>query len=89
MSAKTNIFNVFKIKLLNSFLVHKDITKSADFQPESLFSFSTPIRGKKLNVVFDVPDLSSNGGLLLLDALGCSFLDKITHCIPDYRNPFL
>lgn len=41
---------------------------------------------KKIKVSFDAPDLSSNGGLLLVDALECSFLDKIAQLIPDYRN---
>lgn len=64
----------------------KDITKSVDSQGETFFSLPSPLCGKKLNVAFDAPDLSSNGELLLVDAFECSFLDKIAQCIPDYRN---
>lgn len=67
-------------------LVYKDITKSVDNQAETLFSLPSALCGKKLNVSFDAPDLSSNGGLLLVDALECSFLDKISQLIPDYRE---
>ena len=65
----------------------KDITKIEDEQEKNLFSFSESFCGKKLKVDFSAPDLSSNGGLLLVKAADNAFLDKISRCIPDNRNP--
>lgn len=64
----------------------KYITKTENEQEKSLFSFSEPLCGKKLKVDFSAPDLSSNGGLLLVKAADNTFLDKISQCIPDNRN---
>ena len=65
----------------------KDITKLSDSQPETFFSYPSPPYGKKVKVSFDAPDLSPNGGLLLVDSVECSFPDKTAQCIPDCRNP--
>lgn len=66
----------------------KDITNPSDFQSETLFSLPTLLCGKKVKVDFNTPDLSSNGGLLLVDSCSCSFWDKMAQSIPDHRNPF-
>lgn len=47
---------------------------------------STAIHGKKIKVDFEAPNLSSNGGLLLLNRQSCYFLDQIARCIPENRN---
>lgn len=59
-----------------------------DLQEEKIISFSNPLCGKKIKVDFDAPDLSSHGGLLFASVNNCRFIDKISDCIPDVRNPF-
>lgn len=59
-----------------------------DLQEEKNISFSKTLGGKKIKVAFDAPDLSSNGGLLFASVSNCAFIDKISGCIPDVRNPF-
>ena len=41
----------------------KDTTKKGDIQEKNLFSFSDVLPDKKIQVDFNAPDLSSNGGL--------------------------
>lgn len=60
----------------------------SDLQEEKVISFSEPPCGKKNKVDFDAPDLSSHGGLLLASVSNCAFIDKISDCIPDIRNPY-
>ncbi len=59
-----------------------------DLQERKVISFSKRLSGKKIKVDFDAPDLSSNGGLLFANAGNCLFIDKISDCIPDVRNPY-
>lgn len=66
----------------------KNSTLFPYLQDEKVISFSKTVRGKKIKVDFDAPDLSSNGGLLFASASNCGFIDKISACIPDCRNPF-
>ena len=44
----------------------KDTTKKGDIQEKNLFSFSDVLPDKKIQVDFNAPDLSSNGGLVLV-----------------------
>jgi len=67
----------------------KDTTLNTGNQVKNLFSLPVPIKGKKVKADFDAPDLSSNGGLALIDHNSCGFVDEIAACIPDYRNQSL
>lgn len=69
--------------------MRKDTTLNTENQLKNLFSLPVLIKGKKVKADFDAPDLSSNGGLALMDKNSCSFLDEIAACIPDYRNQSL
>ena len=55
-----------------------------------LFSFD-PIQGKRVEVSFTAPDLSSQGGLLLLGGLDhrIGLIDRLTGCLEDKRCPWL
>ena len=56
-----------------------------------LFSI-TPIKNKPIEVSFTAPDLSSQGGLLLMNEYEQQhgFIDKLTNCIEDARHqPFV
>ena len=55
-------------------------------EAEKIFSIEKSRCGKKIRLDFDAPDLSSNGGLVLLEGIDTSFLDKIAGAIPDWRN---
>ena len=55
-------------------------------EAEKNFSIEKPGCGKKIRIDFDAPDLSSNGGLVLLDGIDTSFLNKIADVISDWRN---
>ncbi len=64
-------------------------------QPENLlfpelFSLD-PIEGKRVEVSFTAPDLSSQGGLLLLGGLDhrIGLIDRLTGCLEDKRCPWL
>ncbi len=64
----------------------KDTTKKQCEQEKSLFSLESPFPEKKIRVDFDAPDISSNGGLLLMDRSSGNFLRKLAALIPDHRN---
>lgn len=66
----------------------KNSTLFSDLQDEQFISFSKRISGKKIKVDFDAPDLSSYGGLLFASVNNCAFIDRMSDCIPDCRNPF-
>ncbi len=51
-----------------------------------LFSLPEIVSGKKIRVDFDAPDLSSNGGLVLLNGMRTSIAWKIGKLIPDVRK---
>lgn len=55
-------------------------------EEEKIFSIEKTTCGKKIRVDFEAPDLSSNGGLVLMENMDCSLLDKIASVIPDQRN---
>lgn len=64
----------------------KDTSTNSNSQEKLLFSLPAPLLNKKVKVDFDSPDISSNGGLLLLGNMKGSFAERIAGCIPDYRN---
>lgn len=77
------------IKELHYLLMCKDTTLFPEFSKEKEFSFGKASCGKKIRIDFNAPDLSSNGGLVLLQCMDCGLLDKIADCIPDWRTPEL
>lgn len=85
-------FKVLKIKLILSVLMDKFNTLFPELQTsetEKSFSIKKTGCGKKIRIDFDAPDLSSKGGLVLLEGIDTSFLDKIADVIPDWRNQYL
>ena len=70
MSGKSSTFIVLKYKYLNTLTMHKDTTNSSDMQENKSFSLSKARFSKSLNVDFDAPDISSNGGLMLCNMQG-------------------
>ena len=64
----------------------KDTTKKGDIQENNLFSFSDVLPDKKIQVDFNAPDLSSNGGLVLVGLMKESIARKVARLIPDHRN---
>ena len=67
----------------------KDTTKKGDIQEKNLFSFSDVLPDKKIQVDFNAPDLSSNGGLVLVGLMKESIARKVARLIPDHRNQLL
>lgn len=67
----------------------KDTTNSETNQVKTLFSFSDIVREKKIQVDFNAPDISSNGGLVLAGLQKENIARKIARLIPDYRNQLL
>ena len=67
----------------------KITTKNGVGQEKNLFSFSDVLPDKKIQVDFNAPDLSSNGGLVLVGLMKESIARKIARLIPDYRNRLL
>ena len=65
--------------------MHKDTTNSSDMQEKKSFSFSKARFSKSLNVDFDTPDISSNGGLMLCNMQG-SLAAKIGKALPNSRQ---
>ncbi len=53
-----------------------------------LFSLPEIVSDKKIRVDFDAPDLSSNGGLVLLNGMRTSIAWKIGKLIPIICAPF-
>ena len=67
----------------------KDTTRNGVGQEKNLFSFSNVLPDKKIQVDFKAPDLSSNGGLVLVGLMKESIARKVARLIPDYRNQLL
>lgn len=51
-----------------------------------LFSLPETVCDKRIRVDFNAPDMSSNGGLILLGNMHGSLAWKIGHLIPDFRR---
>ena len=85
MSGKSSTFIVLKYKYLNTLTMYKDTTNSSDMQENKSFSLSKARFSKSLNVDFDAPDISSNGGLMLCNMRG-SLAAKIGKALPDSRQ---
>jgi hypothetical protein len=67
----------------------KDSLLFPEMQPQEVeksFLIEKNACDKKIRVDFDAPDLSSIGGLVLMQGIDCSFLDTIADTIPDWRN---
>lgn len=67
----------------------KDTANFQAMQEKSLFFLESPVSDKKiknLRVDFEAPDISSNGGLLLMDTLSAAFIRQLAGLIPDSRN---
>lgn len=67
----------------------KDTALFPNWQEKKDFSLTKTIKNKKIRVDFDAPALSSNGGLVLLQGMDCTFLDKIADLIQEWRKPEL
>ncbi len=65
----------------------KDTAKISDKQEKFLFSLPEAQNGKRIQVDFSAPEISSNGGLALMGNMKGSFAEKLAALIPDYRNP--
>ncbi len=59
---------------------------TSDMQEKNLFSCANIFIDKKIQVDFNAPDISSNGGLLLAGMVKDSLARKIARLIPDLRN---
>ncbi len=64
----------------------KGTSKNSDYQEKTLFSLPEIVSDKKIRVDFDSPDISSNGGLLLVGNMRNSLAWKIGCLIPDDRK---
>ncbi len=64
----------------------KGTSKNSDNQEKMLFSLPEIVSDKKIRVDFDSPDISSNGGLLLVGSMRDSLAWKIGSLIPDDRK---
>ena len=64
----------------------KDTSSNSKFQENFLFSLPKTVSDKKIRVDFNAPDLSSNGGLVLLGNMHDSLAWKIGQLIPDFRR---
>lgn len=89
MSANFCTFEVLIIKEIQILLMCKDTTLFPNEQAEKDFSLVKSASGKKIRVDFNAPDLSSNGGLVLMQGMDYSFLDRIADAIPEWRTPYL
>lgn len=67
----------------------KVTTNSEADQVKTLFSFDDALPSKKIQVDFNAPDISSNGGLVLAGLQKENIARKIARLIPDYRNQML
>ena len=63
----------------------KGTSKTLNDQEKMLFSLPEIVSDKKIRVDFDSPDISSNGGLLLVGNMRNSLAWKIGSLIPDER----
>lgn len=64
----------------------KITTNSAHTQEKNLFSFTDTVSDKKIQVDFNAPDISSNGGLILAGLVKDNIARKIAKLIPDTRK---
>ena len=64
----------------------KVTTKNSDCKEKTLFSLPQTVSDKKIRVDFDAPDISSNGGLVLMNDMRDSIAGKIGQLIPDARK---
>ena len=64
----------------------KGTSKTLNDQEKMLFSLPEMVSDKKIRVGFDSPDISSNGGLLLVGNMHNSLAWKIGSLIPDERK---
>ena len=64
----------------------KGTSKSSIHQEKMLFSLPGMVSDKKIRVDFDSPDISSNGGLVLIGNMQDSLAWQIGHLIPDSRK---
>ena len=86
MSAKISTFKCFIYKVIITLLMCKGTSKNSDYQEKTLFSLPEIVSDKKIRVDFDSPDISSNGGLLLVGNMRNSLAWKIGSLIPDDRK---
>ena len=66
MSTKISTFKCLKYKVIKTLLMCKRTSKSSIRQEKMLFSLPEMVSDKKIRVDFDSPDISSNGGLVLI-----------------------
>ena len=66
--------------------MYKDSSNNSIFQEKMLFSLPETVSDKKICVDFNAPDMSSNGGLMLLGNMHGSLAWKIGQLIPDFRR---
>ena len=64
----------------------KDTTNKGVSQEKNLCSFQDVLPDRKIQVDFNPPDISSNGGLVLVGLMKDSSARKIARLMPDYRN---
>ena len=64
----------------------KDTSNNPKLQEKMLFSLPGIVSDKKIRVDFNAPDMSSNGGLMLLGSMRGSLPWKIGQLIPDSRR---
>ena len=64
----------------------KGTSKTSNSQEKMLFSFPETVSDKKIRVDFNAPDISSNGGLVLLGDMRKSLAWEIGRIIPDNRS---
>lgn len=66
--------------------MYKDSSNNSISQEKMLFSLPETVSDKKICVDFNAPDMSSNGGLMLLGNMHGSLAWKIGQLIPDFRR---
>lgn len=64
----------------------KGTAKNSDYQEKKLFSFPEIVPDKTIRFDFDSPDISCNGGLLLIANMHDSLAWKIGSLITDDRK---
>lgn len=64
----------------------KDTSNNPNYQEKNLFSLPETVSDKKIRIDFNAPDISSNGGLMLLGNMRGSLAWKIGQLIPDFRR---
>ena len=64
----------------------KGTSKSSIHQEKMLFSLPEMVSDRKIRVDFDSPDISSNGGIVLIGNMQNSLAWKIGQLIPDSRK---